>query len=569
MYENIAVANINRDVNGIELSFAEKPAFDVLKDLKENGFRWHNKKQIWYARNTAENVRNCAKYVDLSASDSSFGVTPEGNVDLGSFGGVSGAVRTDTKTARPRVAVKDESLPCIADFYDSVGGAGIYKDSTVEGSMWSSIGSQGYYADINAYIWCANDFARVIELDNAMKRGKECKVYTVSVPSYFDGTDVYCYLYNECGVKTPKALYELVRSGAELPGSGTLTVRKDKGVEVFSPFVGVKPLKELPKKWKKADLAKAIMAGQVYSGVLDYRYTDDYAYDAAYNFCSGCKLDLPGQACDIIEGTSNCRVYTSGVDENGIASVHFSTYSNESKTFLFDVNCDLAESIARQQKAVAELEAHNAKISGSVLKVNEADIDKSKVYVIGKVVEDHNTGKYSVEHDVIQGFDLVDRLGFEDITEYYEAELVPNKLYSVANFHNRREYADADARIVEMGNWGQICSGKAVEELTREGVPLKLNAPSYENPMSFEAAKKDLMGFISGQHSFMFGNKVDYSESLIKLETEEARIAKVQSVKKELSSLEDIIGFAEVKREFEKNQVGAFEVDKDARYERQ
>ena len=82
MYENIAVANINTAVNGIELSFGEKPPYEVLKELKENGFRWHNKKQIWYGRNNAANVRAVEKFVDIDSSDVSFGVTPEGMVDV-------------------------------------------------------------------------------------------------------------------------------------------------------------------------------------------------------------------------------------------------------------------------------------------------------------------------------------------------------------------------------------------------------------------------------------------------------------------------------------------------------
>ena len=634
MYENIAVANINTAVNGIELSFGEKPPYEVLKELKENGFRWHNKKQIWYGRNNAANVRAVEKFVDIDSSDVSFGVTPEGMVDVRGlrnkrlgvdmaseskssdnaekydlgFGHLGNGITVwnslqeehgDYKTvahistdrqitfydkAVPEIvkqqirdfaekenptisatqnapvfnSVADEpekkinKTPCIADVYDSVGGTDIYSDSTIEGSLWSSVGSKGYYKDINAYIWCNYSSAVVIELDNAMKRGKECKKYRI----YSNDGDASCYLINELKVNSPKELYDFVRSGKELPGNGELYVTEEKGVEVFSPFVSVKPLDKLPEKWKKSDLVKAIMSGQVFSGVLDQRLTDDYAYDAAYNFGSGRKLDLPGQACDLVEGCRDCYIRNDGVDENGIASIHFS-YAGDMKTFKFDLNCDLAESIERQEKAREELKAHNEQIKALVRKIDEDEIDSSKVYVINKVNEDINTGKLSVQPELIQGGALLDRLDLEDITEFKEAEFIHNKLYEVADFFNRREYAQEDDRIINTGNWGQLCSGKAVEELTREGVSLNLSMHSYEHPVTFEAAKKDCMDFISGKMQWMLGEKVDYSKSLTKLEAEEVRVAQDKTIRREPTSLADIIGFAEVKREFEKKQRGS------------
>lgn len=638
MHENIAVANINTAVNGIELSFDKKPPYEVLKDLKENGFRWHNKKQIWYGRNSAANVKAVEKYVDLDASDVSFGVTPDGMVDIralraerlvsiGNSFVVSGDgtgsseftitgidedgvyyVFADLPEQEPVFVWRDEfdknlrdgiikakqverdivgennfgesleervntgkdkedstiadvsselekaSKPvCMADFYDSVGSTDICQDSTVKGSLWSALGSKGYYKDINAYVWCNYNSAIVIELDNALKRGKTCKRYTV----YANDKDIFSYLTNECKLSSPKELYDLVRSGKELPGDGSLTVREDKGVEVFSPFVSVKPLDKLPEKWKKSDLVKAIMSGQVYSGVLNERLTDDYAYDAAWNFGSGCKVDLPGQAADLVEGCRDCYIRTEGVDEKGVASIHFS-YAGDYKTFYFDVNCDLAEGVKRREAAARALEAHNVEIKNLVKKFTVSDIDMAKTYVVDKVVEDGNTGKLSVQAEVIQGFVLADRLDYEEITDIREAEFIPNKLYTVAGFFNRREYAEEDARIVDTGNWGQVCSGKAFEELTREGVSLHLNIHDYEHPTTFEAAKHDCMMFISGQQSYMFGNTVDYSKSLQKLEAEEVRLNSVQNVaeKVERRSLADIIGFAEVKKEFEKNQKG-------------
>lgn len=711
MYENIAVADINTAVNGIELSFANRPPYEVLKDLKENGFRWHNKKQIWYGRNTAANVRAVEKYVDIDASDVSFGVTPDGMVDVRGlrnkrlgisddalgrdvgadaqyykyfyvgeqdreaeafavsrgwkkiFGSDAQGLNGDTWivyreasdlpkflqsyaeaqemadgrstsqyelgfghlgngitvwnsanevhgdyqtvahiSADREITFYDKNMPesvvqqirdfaeketppmsatqhspvfntvsdvrdkekkpvrdaCIADFYDAVGGVGIYPDSTVEGSLWSSVGSMGYYKDINAYIWCNYNSAIVIELDNAMKRGKECKRYSV----YSNDVDSFAYITNELKINSPKELYDFVRSGKEAPGNGKLYVSELKGVEVFSPFVAVKPLEKMPEKWKKGDLVKALMCGQAFSATLDQRLTDDYAYDAACNFCSGRRLDLPGQAADLVEGCRDCYISLNGIDENGFASVHYS-YGGEMKTFLVDLKCDLAESIERQAQALRDIEAHNKEVRSKVKAIAPDEVDTSKVYLVSRVVEDDNTGKLSVTDELVQGWQLKDCLDFYEITGVHEAEFVHNKLYEVANFYNRREYAEEDARIINTGNWGQVCSGKAVEELTREGVSLHLAMSSYDNPITFEDAKRDCMNFISGKTFFMFGEKVDYSNSLKKLEAEEVRVARDKTAKRELSSLSDIIGFAEVKREFEKNQRANRNLDKD------
>ncbi len=41
---------INEAHNGIELSFNGKPSNEVRQMLKDNGYHWHNARQIWYAK---------------------------------------------------------------------------------------------------------------------------------------------------------------------------------------------------------------------------------------------------------------------------------------------------------------------------------------------------------------------------------------------------------------------------------------------------------------------------------------------------------------------------------------
>lgn len=47
---------INSQFNGIELTFAGKPADEVRAAMKEAGFRWHHQKKLWYAKRTAERL---------------------------------------------------------------------------------------------------------------------------------------------------------------------------------------------------------------------------------------------------------------------------------------------------------------------------------------------------------------------------------------------------------------------------------------------------------------------------------------------------------------------------------
>lgn len=51
-----ATITTNTEHNGIEIMFASKPARCTLDSLKAQGFRWHNKKGVWYAKNTPERM---------------------------------------------------------------------------------------------------------------------------------------------------------------------------------------------------------------------------------------------------------------------------------------------------------------------------------------------------------------------------------------------------------------------------------------------------------------------------------------------------------------------------------
>lgn len=46
----------NQELNGIEISFSEKPDAETRAELKAAGFRWHNVKKLWYAKSTADRL---------------------------------------------------------------------------------------------------------------------------------------------------------------------------------------------------------------------------------------------------------------------------------------------------------------------------------------------------------------------------------------------------------------------------------------------------------------------------------------------------------------------------------
>ncbi len=59
-----ATITLNEKLNGIELSFPEKPTDEILTQLKTNGYRWHNVKKVWYARQNEKTISLAEKMVD-------------------------------------------------------------------------------------------------------------------------------------------------------------------------------------------------------------------------------------------------------------------------------------------------------------------------------------------------------------------------------------------------------------------------------------------------------------------------------------------------------------------------
>ena len=52
---------LNKEFNGIELYFKEKPCKEILEILKANKWRWHSLKKCWFAKNNSNNMEIAEK----------------------------------------------------------------------------------------------------------------------------------------------------------------------------------------------------------------------------------------------------------------------------------------------------------------------------------------------------------------------------------------------------------------------------------------------------------------------------------------------------------------------------
>lgn len=194
----------------------------------------------------------------------------------------------------------------------------------------------------------------ITDLTNAAKSGKTCATWTIcqdgrAISNYADYKCPSDMLKAVCGSSDISEVVEVLRSGNYKETAENITVytSERKGVNVFSPFASIKPVK-VPTKWTISHIWKAIYTGQIVAAHRDYRYTDDYAYDAASNFGEG---DLSGEALaelaeDIIENNySGWWVHLDKIDENGRYIIDLGLHSFEGWTLVFDpdATCGIIE----------------------------------------------------------------------------------------------------------------------------------------------------------------------------------------------------------------------------------
>lgn len=184
------------------------------------------------------------------------------------------------------------------------------------------------------YIHKYNGSMYIVDLTNAMKRGKFIKKYTIYKRLGSD-SNFYVSLANYCqSIKKDLTLNDFIKlivepmmkdqeeliikqngEKGEMMGDDSVTIgfqMEDdwvKGINMPDPYKipSIKPLTKFPNKWKIADLIKVIANGQyIYLG-RDYKYTDDYAYDAAY----GGKIDYLNPIKMVMEMIEHPEFYKS------------------------------------------------------------------------------------------------------------------------------------------------------------------------------------------------------------------------------------------------------------------
>lgn len=131
---------INEEKKGIELSFEIRPTEAIREALKEAGFRWHNMKKLWYAKQTPERMELAEK---LSA-ETMPAVQHEGPA-------IAPAIRVDRYDGDYSGLEKERLLALLQD---------LQKTGTV---------SPGNYTEIEKFI---ADLQGKILIDNAAKAGK-------------------------------------------------------------------------------------------------------------------------------------------------------------------------------------------------------------------------------------------------------------------------------------------------------------------------------------------------------------------------------------------------------------
>lgn len=221
-----------------------------------------------------------------------------------------------------------------------------------------------------------------------MKSGKDCVRTTFVANKNYQSYGALYRDLTEQGIETLEDLLDATHLVGFSRSDST-----QKGVHTFSPFVEVKPIKE-PTKWKTSHLAKAILSGQVFHGIIEGRYSDDYARDAEQNFGKGAPVDLPGVARELIEDSSRGIHISVSESKNGLTELSMATYSFDYKRFSFDVNCNHALKQERLEIREQELEQTNRAQEQRAFSIQPEDINPDEIYQVTYLEKDRNTQGY-------------------------------------------------------------------------------------------------------------------------------------------------------------------------------
>lgn len=508
---------LNKEYDGIELKFDSKPDPEILAKLhtEPHRFYWHPRKKLWYGKDTPERRQFAETLCGIKSSEHD-----SQSVSLSSA--------IEEKQADTQSAGREYHANTFAGSYEKIGDAVILKDASSNLMEYMEAfceKDQLYYR--RTY---GADSISIYDISNAQKIGKNCDYWSLS-NNWNDSVGLVTKL-NRAGIDTIEKLAAFCRTCKEMDGV-SISHYTEKGVEVFSPFVEVKPLKALPDKWTKRNFTQALMSGQLFRGEVAYRYTDDYAYDAAYNYGTGRGLHMPAFAKSEIGDWGSCTYCHNtgdGPDKNGAYPVSYSEHTNSCKTLWFDPNCDIAEGKRRAEARETAIQNYNKMLEASCIDVSPEDISPLKIYKVKELDMDGNTGVYNSREVILQGERLRTRLDPEcrlmEVLSVEEMEIEQNLFYSVSNFHDRLpSYEPLDDRVIPVGNWEHIVTGKALLELTAEGAYFpNIHLARGEVGPHYETALDNLTKLANGSRRYMMGgDKTDYRESIDRLNREYQR----------------------------------------------
>lgn len=472
---------INQELNGLELYFPDKPAESILSKLGSNKrWRYHRQKKCWYARQNDEN-QAFANHLLSEVADAVSAI---------------------------------EAKPPYIPPYDHVDGTPIYQSSNL--SCWEH--DKGYFQDIKAYMEIRPQSISIYDLRQALVPGGECERLIL------EQCDQYAPGCLHDGLNSFGEVYEKYFVRREMSGSKVYT-SKLMGWRVFTPFKEIKPIRT-PDKWTLPHVWKAILAGQIYQGRVDGRYTDDYAYDAAVNFREGLALHLPSFARMLIEDPFGWYVYPDKDKSDG-KSVKLSVncHGYNLNTLWFDESCDWAETARRNEKRVCDQTEHNAALENQLLSYDMCDAAtrSDAVYDVRYIEMNDNTGCYETRDALMfQKNILSSHMLLHDVIGIEQHEVLPNDLYII-------ECADdlikEDTRIIQTSD-NPVVSGMALQELL--GDTVKAGHIERVSPyrLSWALLHENLADWRDGHIQDLFHPvpKALFIESIARLDKEEVRV---------------------------------------------